>query len=276
MNILSRISPVFALAAVLALSPPPAGAETLSQDKVLKARILPGWRTDRGTQMAGLRLELAPGWKTYWRSPGEAGIPPQFDWSGSENVKSLRLLWPSPQVFDTNGMQTIGYHDLLVLPVEIVPKDPAKPVRLAATVELGICRDICLPATVSIRDSGGAASGKSSDPEITAALSRQPSSAREAGLARIRCEVEPIRDGLRLTARMQIPAGGGRETVAFETADPGIWIAEASSKRQGAELISSTELVPPSGQPFALNRSEVTVTVISGKGSVEIFGCPGG
>jgi DsbC/DsbD-like thiol-disulfide interchange protein len=77
---------------------------------------------ENGGHMAAVELQLAPGWKTYWRSPGDAGIPPSFDWSGSENVKSVRLHWPAPEVFEANGMQTIGYHERLVLPVEITPR----------------------------------------------------------------------------------------------------------------------------------------------------------
>ena len=70
-----------------------------------------GWQMQNGHHMAGLSLQLAPDWKTYWRAPGEAGIPPLFDWSGSTNVQSVRVHWPSPVVFHLNGMQTIGYHD---------------------------------------------------------------------------------------------------------------------------------------------------------------------
>ena len=95
-----------------------------------------------------------------------------------------------------------------------------------------------------------------------------------AGLAAIGCTVEPIADGLRLTARLTLPAQGARETVAFETGDPAVWVAEAVSQRQGGELVAMTELVAPSGQPFSLDRSAVTVTVISEAGAVEVQGCP--
>ena len=103
-------------------------AHALTQDDVVSARLLSGWQTDRGTHMAALELALAPGWKTYWRAPGDAGIPPSFDFSASTNLKSVRFHWPRPAVFDLNGMQTIGYHDHLVLPIEVTPEDPAQPV----------------------------------------------------------------------------------------------------------------------------------------------------
>ena len=61
------------------------------------------------------------GWKTYWRMPGDAGIPPQFDWSGSQNVKSVEVLWPAPQRFIDSGGETVGYKDRVVFPLRIVP-----------------------------------------------------------------------------------------------------------------------------------------------------------
>lgn len=256
----------------LALLIPALPALATTQDDVLQARILPGWAEGGGSHMAALQLDLAPGWKTYWRSPGDAGIPPQFDWSGSTNLKSVNLLWPAPAVFHTNGMQTIGYHDQLILPVEVEALDPSRPVVLNATVDLGVCRDICLPASVELR--AEIAAPGTGDPLIAAALKAQPVSGKAAGLTSIACTVEPIKDGLRLTATMALPKRGSVETVAFETTDPAIWVAEAMTSRKGGTLTSVTELVPPSGKPFALDRSGVTLTVISDRGAVEIMGCP--
>lgn len=261
---------VLPLLAAALLATPPALATT--QDEVLSAHLRTGWETGRGQHMAALQLDLAPGWKTYWRSPGDAGIPPQFDWSGSQNLKAVNLLWPAPAVFLSNGMQTIGYHDQLVLPIEVVAIDPGRPVHLSAQIELGICRDICMPASLSLT-AEIAAPGRP-DATIKAALRQRPVTGPAAGLAAIGCTVEPIADGLRLTARLTLPAQGARETVAFETGDPAVWVAEAVSQRQGGELVAMTELVAPSGQPFSLDRSAVTVTVISEAGAIEVQGCP--
>ncbi|NPD17076.1 hypothetical protein HOY34_17930 [Xinfangfangia sp. D13-10-4-6] len=259
--------------ALLALAPQPLAARDASQDKVLQASVLTGWTTPEGTRMAALRLDLAPGWKTYWRSPGEAGIPPQFDWSGSSNLRGVRVHWPSPQVFHTNGMQTLGYKDQLILPVELIPLDPSQPVQLDVNVDLGICRDICMPASLTLdaaMDMPGAR-----DPQIVKALSKQPKSGKEAGLASITCAVEPISDGLRLTATMAVQRQSGTETVAIESADRSVWVSEAHVSREGKTLTAVADLVPPSGQPFALDRSGVTVTLISDQGAVEVKGCPG-
>lgn len=257
-------------AILLACLAAPALATT--QEDVLSAMLRQGWQTEKGGRMAALDLRLAPGWKTYWRSPGDAGIPPSFDWSGSENVRSVRLHWPAPEVFQVNGMQTIGYHDRLVLPVEVTPEDPARPIRLRVRMDLGVCDEICMPATIEL-GSDLAAPGAPDD-AIRSALARRAATPQEAGVTRVACSIEPITDGLRITARVGLPDPGLPEVVAFETADRQVWVAEAVTERRGGELVSSTELVPPSGAPFALDRSQITMTILAAGRAVEVRGCP--
>lgn len=258
-----------ALFTVLSLAALP--AQAMTQDDVVSARLLSGWQTETGTHMAALDLTLAPGWKTYWRAPGEAGIPPSFDFSASTNLKSVRLHWPRPVVFDINSMQTIGYHDHLVLPIEVTPLDATKPVTLRTTVELGVCNDICLPATLTL-DSDLSGSGNSAP--IRSALADMPKTAKSAGLTGIGCSVEPIADGMRVTADIGLPDQGGPEVVVFETATSGVWVSQSTSARSGARLTATSDFVPPEGAPFALDRSNLTVTVIAANSAVEIQGCP--
>ena len=260
------------LAAVAALAPQLVAAEALTQDQILSAALLPGWQTSNGSRMSALRLDLAPHWKTYWRSPGDTGIPPEFDWSGSENLADVRLHWPVPEVFHLNGMRSIGYVGELVLPIEIVPKDPSQPVKLKARIDLGVCNEICMPATVTLSATLSGAGTK--DAAIAAALSSQPLTSQQAGLAAIACEVEPTEDGLRVTAHIDMPDRGGPETVVFEPGRPGIWTTEAESHRSGNRLVAVSELGASSGQPFALDRSALTLTVLSPGRGVEIAGCP--
>lgn len=244
----------------------------MMQDDVLAAKILTGWRMADGHHMAGLQLTLAPDWKTYWRAPGEAGIPPQFDWSGSQNVKSVLVHWPTPSVFHTNGLQTIGYHNAVVLPIEITPRDPAQPVLLRVEVALGVCKDICMPATLQLdADLGGP---NQDEAAINAALSKIPHSADQAGVRAISCTVAPIKDGIRLSASITMPSRGVDETVVFESQDSTVWVAEATSQRAGSVLSSVAEFVGASGAPFALQRSGITITVLGDDRAVEITGCP--
>lgn len=258
------------LAALLACNVQPVAASPTAE--VVRAEVLPGWRTEGLTHMAALQLTLSPGWKTYWRSPGDAGIPPQFDWAGSENVRSVRFHWPRPQVFNLNGLRSIGYRGELILPMEVTAIDPRQPIRLRAVVDLGVCRDICLPASLTL-DADLPGTG-APDAVISAALHNRPATGTEAGLARIVCHVEPIADGLRLTAEIDMPSTGSPEVVVVEAGERSIWVAESVSIRAGDRLTATTELVAPSGQPFMLNRSALTVTVLGQDRAVEITGCP--
>jgi DsbC/DsbD-like thiol-disulfide interchange protein len=255
---------------LLALTTTTAAATT--QDDVLSAILRPGWQMDSGAHMAAMDMTLAPGWKTYWRSPGEAGIPPSFDWSGSTNVKSVHIHWPAPSVFETNGMQTIGYHDRLLLPIEVVAVDPSMPVKLQVSVDLGVCDEICLPANLALI--ADLMPPGAPDEGIRSALKTLATSALDAGVTTVSCVVDPIADGLRLTARMRLPDPGSPEVVAFETADPAVWVSEAVTQREGGELVTMTELVPPDGAPFALDRSGVVMTILSQGRAIEVRGCP--
>lgn len=242
-------------------------AMAFTQDDVLSARILPGWRMADGHHMAAIELVLAPGWKTYWRAPGEVGLPPAFDWAGSANVAGATFHWPAPEVIESGGMVFLGYHDSLVLPVEIATQGTG-PVEVALAMDLGVCKDICMPARVELRgvfDGAGA-----SDPVILAALDQVPQRAS----APMTCKIEPIADGLRLTARIGLT--GVEPFVIFETRDPQVWVSEAATRVEAGALVSSTDLVPPEGAPFALDRSGVTVTVLGAGAPVEIRGCPAG
>lgn len=144
----------FALAAALALpgmlTPVPAGAaqsETHSsvaaQANIITAEN--GVAPDSSTVSAGLDVRLGDGWKTYWKSPGEVGIPPSIDWSGSQNVASVDFLWPAPDRFRAFGIENFGYKHEVVFPLSVTLEDPGQPVRLNASVNMLVCSDVCVP-----------------------------------------------------------------------------------------------------------------------------------
>ena len=224
--------------------------------------------------MAALQLTLAPGWKTYWRAPGDAGIPPVFDWAGSQNLSGVQLHWPRPSVFETSGMQTIGYHDALILPFEVAVADPAAPVQVALQVDLGVCLDVCVPASLTV--TAQLPPKGAHDPAIQQALDDQPDPAASAGLSAVSCEVMPIDDGLRVTARMAMPRLGDLETVVLESGQSGVWVSEAATVRSGDQLIATVDMVAAQGEPFVLERDRVIVTILAGNQAVQTLGCPAG
>jgi DsbC/DsbD-like thiol-disulfide interchange protein len=108
-------------------------------------RLLAGSRS--GTVLlGGVAIQLQPGWKTYWRTPGDSGVPPRFDFSKSDNVEAVTVLWPAPAKFDDGaGGTALGYKQQIVLPLRIVARNADKPVTLRADVSYAVCEKICIP-----------------------------------------------------------------------------------------------------------------------------------
>ncbi|WP_271948512.1 protein-disulfide reductase DsbD domain-containing protein [Ruegeria faecimaris] len=250
----------------------PASAQVVGS--VAELDILDGGRTANGAYLGALRVTLQDGWKTYWRAPGDAGIPPQFDWKRSTNVGSVSITWPAPDVFDQNGLQSIGYENQMVLPVEISPKNPAKPVRLKGTVDLGVCKDVCIPERLGFDHTLNAEAER--NPAIAAALAKRPYSAKEAQVANSRCHLTPTFDGMQIEARVTMPSAGGREVAVIEPGNPELWASQTDTKRQGGTLVATSEVINASGGPFALDRSKIRITVLGANHAVDILGCSAG
>ncbi len=112
-------------------------------------RLLAGSRSG-AVLLGGIAIQLQRGWKTYWRMPGDSGVPPRFDFSKSENVEAVTVMWPAPMKFDDGaGGHSIGYRDLVVLPLRIVPKTADKPVTLRAEINYAVCEKLCIPVEAS-------------------------------------------------------------------------------------------------------------------------------
>jgi DsbC/DsbD-like thiol-disulfide interchange protein len=110
-----------------------------------KVRLLGGDFRD-GVWQAGIEIEIGKGWKTYWRMPGDAGIPPEFDWSASRNANSIDVLFPAPTRFNDAAGESIGYKSRVLYPVRVMPEDAAKPVMLDLKLFFAVCDEICIPS----------------------------------------------------------------------------------------------------------------------------------
>lgn len=239
------------------------------------ARVLQGWVMSDGTRMAALQLSLKPGWKTYWRAPGDAGIPPEFDWSTSHNLNAVSINWPTPEVFHENGMRSIGYTRDVIIPLNIAPGYGDQPVRLRGDMHLGICSDVCMPYSLHF-DMTIDSLETAPTPAIAAALAQRPYSAQEAGVKAATCTIEPIEDGLRIEARVQMPHAGGTEEMVIEPGRADIWVSEPKTYRTGDTVVAASELMHVSGGGFALDRSAIRLTVIGTSHAVDIQGCTPG
>jgi hypothetical protein len=104
-------------------------------------------------------------------------------------------------------------------------------------------------------------------------MADRPMTASEAGVGSVSCEIEPIRDGMRITAMMAVPAMGKKDVAVIELPDQTIWVSEATMTRSGNTLVASAEMVPPNAQPFILSRNDVRITVFGGGQAIDIRGC---
>lgn len=246
----------------------------LATEDIAHIEMLPGWRTDDGAHMAALRITLADGWKTYWRAPGDSGIPPSLNLQSSDNLSHVQFHWPVPDVFVEDGVRTIGYKHELILPMTITPNRADAPINLSGELNFGVCLDVCMP--MQSRLSVALPSGSvTPDRAIKRALRARPDTSREAGVTKAVCKVEPVKDGLRIHAEIQMPKLGSNEVVVLETPDPMVWVAEVESHRDGGRIIAQTDLVPPKGQPYVLNRADLRFTVLGAGRGVDIQGCTG-
>lgn len=257
------------LSLALATLPGLAAAGAFSVKDVVQAELLPGWEEAAGTRMAGLRIHLAPGWHTYWRAPGDAGVPPSFDWSASANLGRVAVLWPAPKVFDLNGLRTAGYDGTVVLPLRVTAAG-AGAVGLRGAVEIGVCREICVPVELTV--SAELAGQGAPDAEIAAALRAVP----EARTAEALCAVSPTRDGLHVEARIPVQSLGVGEAALVESGDPAIWVGDVTTARQGGVLVAGADLVPSEAAPILLDRSKLRFTLLGSGRAVEVDGCSGG
>ena len=128
---------------------------------------------DRAPTRTGIEIRLKNGWHTYWRYPGDAGVPPRFDFAGSQNVKSVEVLWPAPQRIPEQGLVAIGYTGDVILPLAIVPQNSGEPVKLRLKLDYAVCETLCVPAEgkAELTLSGGASSH---DAALAAAEARLP------------------------------------------------------------------------------------------------------
>src|ERR1700693_2531354 len=136
-------------------------------------RLLAGSRSG-AVLLGGIAVQLQPGWKTYWRTPGDSGVPPRFDFSKSKNIEAVTVLWPAPAKFnDGAGGHSMGYHDQVVLPLRIVAKNADKPVTLRAGINYAVCEKICIPVEANA-ELGFTSVASTEDSALFAALDTVP------------------------------------------------------------------------------------------------------
>ncbi|MEM6676572.1 MAG: protein-disulfide reductase DsbD domain-containing protein [Pseudomonadota bacterium] len=267
----------FALAVGSVVVPSPAPAQQLvsTGGSFLQATLLPGGRMADGRQSAALVLEVKPGWKTYWRQPGEAGVPPEFDWSGSQNLDALEIAWPAPTPFESFGYMTLGYGGRVVLPLALTPVDHGRPVELGLDARFGVCREICVFEEVALNETVWPDATSIHDGVIAAAQGMLPGGPSETGARVLECRLAGAGAERALEARLSLPETASEPVVVVE-GPAGAWVGAQSTEVEGGEIALNATVMLPEGTAW-VDRSDIRFTLL-GEGlgataAAELNGC---
>ena len=226
-------------------------------------------KVDDAVLRAGIEVKLRPGWKTYWRYPGDSGVPPHFDFSGSENLKKAVVFYPAPHLFTDETGQSLGYKDTVIFPVVVSPQQSGKPVRLRVKVDYAVCEKLCVP--VEGRAELVLESGDSKhDPTLTAAEGRVPKhvTAGQLGLTAKRAN-----DGAKPTVTVDLGAPAGKPVELFVEGPTPQWalpIPKPAKTAPPGRAQFSFELdgLPPGVDPKS--PTDLIFTVVTGDRAVEV------
>jgi len=267
----ARAALIFSANLVLLVTLRPAlAADASSWDGTERAavRLIAGAsRTVAGAtiQRAGIEIRLAPGWKTYWRYPGDSGLPPRFDFSRSRNVNSVNVRWPAPQRLSDESGVSIGYKHEVVFPLEVTAQDASKPVMLALSIDYAVCEKLCVPADGKAELTlSGQASANDWKLAASDALVPRPVKIGEGTPSILAVK----RDGSRVLVDVAAPgaielfAEGPTPDWALPVPSP-VAGAPAGQQRFAFEL----DGLPPGAKP---DGATLTLTAVAGEQAVEV------
>ncbi|MCY4181056.1 MAG: protein-disulfide reductase DsbD family protein [Litoreibacter sp.] len=261
------LSAATALALFASYTAPSKAQEFDDIGSVIKVSFLQGWRHEDGVHFAGLKVDLAPGWKTYWRAPGDGGLPTLISWAGSDNVSDADIVWPRPRVFRQAGMRSVGYDTQVVLPLRFLPKTEGQ-MNVQLHLRMGVCKDVCLPVDMKLSTTlaQGAKEGVSL---IKSALSDRPAKVA----APLTCRLTR-KDGEYLLEVSTVVAQplGRSEVSVIELPDPTIWVSEPFFARNGDMVVAKSRVIPQA-KSAVIDLTQLRLTLLTTSDAIEMKGC---
>ena len=239
-------------------------------DGFTSAAILNGWIASDGTRVAGLKLELEDGWKTYWRSPGASGFPPQFDFSASQNVEDISIDWPAPNIFGSDEFATIGYEKSVVLPLLISPKVADQDIQVSLSADIGVCEDICIPTSFTLsQDIPAQANSRPS--ALMASLANGPWGVDDLGVKGLTCDLLADSNGfvVAISARTENLNPNTRIIVEYPSA--AVWVNNGLTSHKDAKFQMQAEVFVDT--TIALARDRFVINLLSDSVWAQHKGC---
>jgi suppressor for copper-sensitivity B len=276
----AAVAALFLLALACAGAPARAATSSLSKEEHGAARLITaveGTGSDRHVHV-GLELRLSPGWHTYWRSPGDAGVAPAIDWQGSENLADAVIDWPAPiRLPPVADLETVGYEDGVVLPISVTLQRPGEALRLHGEVDYAACKDVCIPyhASLNLAVPAGFAAPGPEAPLIAAARARVPRSLGNEQLLLLGATVDPRPGDAELSVRLASDATPLRAPDLFVEG-----IAGGSPGRPKVALSEDGHLatlrvpVRDLSAPASLAETPLRMTLVDGLRSAEFETTP--
>ncbi len=228
--------------------------------------------TGKAFLRAGVEIKLAPGWKTYWRYPGDSGMAPRFDFTRSENLESVEIDWPAPRAWRDEGGTAIGYKEGVILPLRVTAKDPAQPVSLLLAFDYAVCERVCVPKSGSadLRISAGA---PTQDAALAGAEARVPKkSTLGAGVDVAIRAVERKGDWPRPRIVVDVVAPAGEPVALFAEGPRPDWalpVPQATDEKgDGTHRFAFVlDGVPPG---VDAKGAALTLTAVAGTAAIEV------
>ena len=251
------------------------GSSVFSQSPIIGLKsvdIIRGWRQSDDIHIAAINIKLEDGWKTYWRVPGIGGIAPILNWEKSKNIKNISQIWPTPNIYNEYGLQTIGYKDELLLPLQIQPIDKKQPIHLSITIDFGICSDVCVPIQTAVEERlpERTSIGKKN---ILDTLEKAILSGNKSPFKIVKCNIVPIKDGFEVNAFFEGLASFDKDTlgvVEYPVKQNG-WINQKASLVSGNQLNVHATVYNKS--IHFIDRSDLTLTIFTKNMAFEFDGC---
>jgi suppressor for copper-sensitivity B len=261
-----------------AASPALAAASDWSKTDQAQVRLVAGIDGvgDRSSIPAGIQFRLQPGWKVYWRSPGDAGFPPSADWSRSGNVKAVSIAWPVPERFSIFDLETLGYHDEVVLPVEVELGEPGAAAALRAQINYLVCAEICIPqeAALALTIPVGPAAVSEQSHLLARYAARVPPKDGRHGLSLSFVSLTAGTSGFLLTLRAGSAAGFTAPDVFIE-GPAGAYFNRPSVDLQDAGRTAEMKVGGGGVETGAFAGRPLRVTLVDGERSLETTLIPG-